>query len=138
MPERTRAKGERIWSMKRKERFDGGSVSSGAWEEDVEAERDGGPSPSKDGAHGGLCSTCNDRRVCAFRKIPGRPVLFCEGFDCSAPPGISVDRPSLGEQIGETEGDPPHMEGLCFNCDLRETCTLPRAEGGVWYCEEYT
>lgn len=32
----------------------------------------------------------------------------------------------------------PHIyRGLCVNCDVRETCTLPRPEGGVWYCEEY-
>lgn len=32
----------------------------------------------------------------------------------------------------------PHIHrGLCVNCDVRETCTLPRPEGGVWYCEEY-
>jgi hypothetical protein len=27
--------------------------------------------------------------------------------------------------------------GLCLNCAHRTTCKLPRAEGGVWHCEEY-
>ncbi len=29
------------------------------------------------------------------------------------------------------------FKGLCINCDLRFTCTLPKPETGVWYCEEY-
>lgn len=28
-------------------------------------------------------------------------------------------------------------KGLCMNCTNRETCLLPKAEGGVWHCEEY-
>jgi hypothetical protein len=27
--------------------------------------------------------------------------------------------------------------GLCLNCDVRNTCTFPKPEGGVWFCEEY-
>jgi hypothetical protein len=27
--------------------------------------------------------------------------------------------------------------GLCINCDVRNTCTFPKPEGGVWFCEEY-
>lgn len=44
-------------------------------------------------------------------------------------------------QIEETgRGGAPHAQnckGLCINCANRETCLLPRAEGGVWHCEEY-
>ena len=29
------------------------------------------------------------------------------------------------------------FKGLCVNCDHRFTCTLPKPESGVWYCEEY-
>lgn len=29
------------------------------------------------------------------------------------------------------------FKGLCINCEHRFTCTLPRPESGVWYCEEY-
>ncbi len=28
-------------------------------------------------------------------------------------------------------------QGLCMNCDLRDTCAFPAPEGGVWHCEEY-
>jgi hypothetical protein len=27
--------------------------------------------------------------------------------------------------------------GLCMNCDVRDTCTFTKPEGGVWFCEEY-
>jgi hypothetical protein len=26
---------------------------------------------------------------------------------------------------------------LCLNCEVRESCKFPKAEGGVWHCEEY-
>jgi hypothetical protein len=32
---------------------------------------------------------------------------------------------------------PSIHRGLCINCDVRETCTFPKPEGGVWFCEEY-
>ena len=28
-------------------------------------------------------------------------------------------------------------KGLCANCANRQDCFLPKAEGGVWHCEEY-
>ncbi len=28
-------------------------------------------------------------------------------------------------------------KGLCVNCDKRETCTIPKPEGGVWRCKDY-
>jgi hypothetical protein len=33
--------------------------------------------------------------------------------------------------------DAQTCKGLCVNCAYRDTCLLPRAEGGVWHCEEY-
>jgi hypothetical protein len=34
--------------------------------------------------------------------------------------------------------DQPRIHrGLCVNCDVRETCTFSKPEGGVWFCEEY-
>jgi hypothetical protein len=42
---------------------------------------------------------------------------------------------------GDLRGDPPNgdeaLKGLCAHCDKRETCTLPKPEGGVWHCDEY-
>lgn len=28
-------------------------------------------------------------------------------------------------------------KGLCKNCKKRDTCELPKPEGGVWRCEDY-
>jgi len=31
-----------------------------------------------------------------------------------------------------------NLLGLCKNCEKRKTCTIPKPEGGVWRCEEYS
>jgi hypothetical protein len=41
------------------------------------------------------------------------------------------------EKIQEHQDKKPVLKGLCINCEHRFTCTLPRPETGVWYCEEY-
>ncbi len=35
------------------------------------------------------------------------------------------------------EEDLGRLRGLCKNCRRRESCELPRPEGGVWRCEHY-
>ncbi len=35
------------------------------------------------------------------------------------------------------EEDLSSSRGLCKNCRKRESCELPRPEGGVWRCEHY-
>jgi len=84
----------------------------------------------------GLCSTCNNSTTCVHREYRGRDAQFCEMFDCSNgashPPSVGLVTPTMrdaSEQAG--------LKGLCVNCENRETCTLPRAETGVWHCEEY-
>jgi len=44
-----------------------------------------------------------------------------------------------GERPGSPspERDEKAQIGLCVNCVNRDTCLLPRSEGGVWHCEEY-
>jgi hypothetical protein len=27
--------------------------------------------------------------------------------------------------------------GLCKNCAKRDTCKIPKSEGGVWHCKHY-
>lgn len=44
------------------------------------------------------------------------------------------------DQVNEVNKDKKNkkpLKGLCINCEHRDTCTLPRPETGVWYCEEY-
>jgi hypothetical protein len=33
--------------------------------------------------------------------------------------------------------DAEEYKGLCANCANRQDCLMPKAEGGVWHCEEY-
>jgi len=47
------------------------------------------------------------------------------------PPKTEKDKNKLPAPKKQT------FKGLCINCDHRFTCTLPRPESGVWYCEEY-
>ena len=28
-------------------------------------------------------------------------------------------------------------KGLCSTCEIRETCSFPKPEWGVWQCDEY-
>ncbi len=89
----------------------------------------------------GLCSTCNNSATCALRLRRGFDALYCEMFDDYVPPMTEViDEVKLGSlQTGagseKTVSTP--LKGLCVNCKNRETCGYPKAEGGVWHCEEY-
>ena len=86
----------------------------------------------------GLCMTCNNVSTCVHRKRHKQPVWYCEEFDNDVPPKedqiwIMNDEEFLGSQKKDTN----NLKGLCSNCDIRETCTYPKPEGGVWHCEEY-
>ena len=85
----------------------------------------------------GLCATCNNAADCVYRKRRGTDAIECEMFDGYA-------RPNGGNGKGmATIATTPEMakstefKGLCVNCEDRDTCKLPRPEGGVWHCEEY-
>jgi len=42
----------------------------------------------------------------------------------------TTDKPEKNRDDGE-------IVDLCATCVKRDTCTLPKPEGGVWHCEEY-
>ena len=83
-----------------------------------------------------ICSTCNHAETCGHRGTPERPIYFCEEFEAFAPATTTgaetraPDEPS-NRQINS------EYKGLCVNCEHRETCQMPKPEGGVWHCEEY-
>ena len=37
----------------------------------------------------------------------------------------------------DLSNEAPVLKALCINCEIRETCMLPRPIEGVWHCEEY-
>ena len=64
-------------------------------------------------------------------KLLYSPHPFGTSGDGSAPTKGPKRRPDAEE---EKSTEP---KGLCRNCKKKETCTLPKPEGGVWRCEEY-
>lgn len=66
---------------------------------------------------------------------PAKPrlVYHCEGYAEMHPEAEPLLVPGMVKD--ETPVEP--AIGLCLNCEHRDTCTLPRLEGGVWHCEEY-
>ena len=93
--------------------------------------------------HRDLCSTCSHAETCGNRSTPQRPIFFCEMFEVFAPPpAATATRLRRAATAAAARGpasqqDAGHYKGLCVNCDSRNTCTLPRPEGGIWHCEEY-
>jgi len=87
----------------------------------------------------GLCSTCETAATCKFTKYEGKPVVFCEEFDGYKRNG-HVENPDVEAILAYVNVKPRAtkvMNGLCANCEVRETCKFPKAEGGIWHCEEY-
>jgi len=54
----------------------------------------------------------------------------------SPPHGRSRGRRSDAGARSQRNGN-GRSKGLCANCAYRDTCLLPRSEGGVWHCEKY-
>lgn len=44
----------------------------------------------------------------------------------------------LRKDIRNRDREKKNNEGLCLNCVKRDWCRLPKPEGGVWRCEEYS
>lgn len=80
----------------------------------------------------GLCTTCVHAETCALPFELGLPVLACEEFD-SGPVAVADYR----EPKARRERDGETLAGLCVTCVHRDSCLLPKAEGGVWHCEEF-
>jgi hypothetical protein len=47
------------------------------------------------------------------------------------------DLPIEGAESENGSGGATEYKGLCANCVHRDSCLLPKSEGGVWHCEEY-
>lgn len=78
-------------------------------------------------AYGGLCALCMRAPTCTFPRRADRPVWHCEEAELA-------DAPT---QTSHAAVQARTLRGLCVNCDNRHHCTLRRADGGVWRCEEY-
>lgn len=87
----------------------------------------------------GLCLTCNHSEICAACKETHDPVWYCEEFDDHVTATEARDSNKAHRVRPETEAKPNGAsEGLCGNCDTRETCCNRTAlSGPIWYCEQY-
>ena len=91
-------------------------------------------------AYRGLCSTCRNATDCTFPREPNKPVFYCEEFETEPFVSTKTTGKDLDSAVAlpiPEERDSGGYAGLCSDCEDRETCTFPRAEGGVWHCEEY-
>ncbi len=90
-----------------------------------------------------LCSTCIHAGYCGFPRDLTTPVHQCEEFDDRAeksPKGdIASDNVEVYPRVESEviEAEPVGLKGLCVDCVHRKSCHFPKAEGGVWYCEDY-
>ena len=82
--------------------------------------------------HAGLCSTCNNAPSCFHRARRG-VAQYCELFDNFV--ADPVNDPPVSAPPVRTHSN--GYQGLCMNCDHRETCRPLQSEGGVWHCENY-
>ena len=91
--------------------------------------------------YNGICSTCNDGKICVSKKTRRGPVWFCEQFDdyvavkelyeTAYQPTDSQDR------SGIRADDSLRFKGLCINCENRQGCNYLKPNGGIWHCQEY-
>lgn len=87
----------------------------------------------------GLCANCRHQASCMNRNRANGPVSFCEDHETDFVLRAISDTP-IFTHVDPTPAVGPSgaaRTGLCVNCDFRDTCTHPRAEGGVWRCEDY-
>lgn len=80
----------------------------------------------------GLCSNCEKLETCAYPSTTSE-TWFCEEYSYQRP----TKAPKTQAADVHDEEKPEQLAGLCMNCELRETCQLPKAPGGVWFCGEY-
>ena len=83
-----------------------------------------------------LCCTCNHADECDRPSTPERPIFFCEMFEAYVPVEAQAP-PSRAPREPPGKPGAPEYKGLCANCENRDTCVLPRPDGGVWHCQEY-
>jgi hypothetical protein len=80
----------------------------------------------------GLCVTCKHVVDCVFPREEGKAILFCEEFEGE----VKVET----KKVVKPAAPKPVLndaKGLCRTCESFSTCAFPKAESGVWHCEEY-
>jgi hypothetical protein len=113
-------------------------ASSGVLEQQDSEVSTSPPDQKKSVTYSGLCRLCDHADRCTFQREVGRPVLECDEFmtlKLSLPARLETVAGALTEAISPSVTT--LLKGLCRSCEIRNTCTFSRPEGGVWHCEEY-
>ena len=105
----------------------------------VETKREPASRPARDPRELGLCSTCNSIDTCTGRATWVGPVHHCEEFDDAETQQKKPNLKAVPPQAAEVDESAAAgaRQGLCVNCEHRDSCSFPVVEGGVWHCEEY-
>ncbi len=117
--------------------------STNASDEQPSCKRDVCAPVERRAGSGGLCTTCVHVGTCTFLRRDTPPVLFCEEFDgqqehhSGATAEVMAQSTTVHTQARFQCERSSKFKGLCATCEKRERCTFPRAEGGVWHCEEF-
>jgi hypothetical protein len=80
----------------------------------------------------GLCSNCDKLDTCSYPSAIN-DTWYCEEYSVQSAPKQSA----TPKELFVIDAVPDTHMGLCLNCNLRETCKLPKPAGGVWFCNEY-
>lgn len=86
-----------------------------------------------------LCANCKHQSDCVYLLKASSPIIECELHECGLPskPRLVVVKKRIpADSAEQLTADEPL--GLCMNCANFGTCMLPKHEGGVWHCEEYS
>ncbi|MDQ7825976.1 MAG: hypothetical protein RDV48_24450 [Candidatus Eremiobacteraeota bacterium] len=87
----------------------------------------------------GLCRACRKAEDCTFPRRNGAKVSHCE--EAELPPADPVA--TMEKFVSSLSREKTRkafssaLKGLCKNCENAPECVFPKAEGGVWNCEEY-
>ncbi len=117
--------------------------STSASEDQPSCERNARAPVERRAENSGLCTTCVHVRTCTFLRRDTPPVLFCEEFDgqekhsSGATAEVMAQSTTVHTQATYLRERSSKFKGLCATCENRELCTFPKAEGGVWHCEEF-
>ncbi len=117
--------------------------SANASEEQLSCKRDACAPVERRAESSGLCMTCAHVSTCTFLRRDTPPVLCCEEFDgrqehrSGATADVMAQSATVHTQATYVRERSSKFKGLCATCEKRKLCTFPRAEGGVWHCEEF-
>jgi hypothetical protein len=74
--------------------------------------------------------------LCTYPRRNEQSVLHCAEFEGETLRSAARSPASPASRPPYTASETPPL-GLCANCGLYADCRYPKAEGGVWQCDEY-